>query len=100
MAPLPTLSRMLCLVRLRVEFSTYVTSRFTSFQCSHWYLEIWLQWWTRANEERPNEHIGYWLGGYGALGVLTLLATFLSSWCVDSLYFMIISTKKFPGSLK
>ncbi|KAJ5678957.1 P-loop containing nucleoside triphosphate hydrolase protein [Penicillium macrosclerotiorum] len=42
--------------------------------------QIWLQWWTRANEEQPNENVGYWLGGYGALGLLTLLAAFLSEW--------------------
>lgn len=50
------------------------------------YLEIWLEWWTRANEERPNENVGYWLGGYGALGVLTLLATFLANWYVSVIH--------------
>ncbi|RCI10632.1 hypothetical protein L249_4464 [Ophiocordyceps polyrhachis-furcata BCC 54312] len=28
---------------------------------------VWLQWWTNANAERPNERIGYWLGVYGVL---------------------------------
>ncbi|KAJ5139829.1 P-loop containing nucleoside triphosphate hydrolase protein [Penicillium atrosanguineum] len=42
--------------------------------------QIWLQWWTTANETRPNENVGYWLGGYTALGVLTLLSSFLANW--------------------
>ncbi|KAJ6119541.1 P-loop containing nucleoside triphosphate hydrolase protein [Penicillium sp. IBT 18751x] len=42
--------------------------------------QIWLQWWTTANETRPNENVGYWLGGYTALGVLTLVSSFLANW--------------------
>ncbi len=34
---------------------------------------VWLQWWTQANEDHPNEDIGYWLGVYVALGMVTLL---------------------------
>ncbi|KAJ5157304.1 P-loop containing nucleoside triphosphate hydrolase protein [Penicillium canariense] len=45
--------------------------------------QIWLQWWTVSNEKRPNEDIGYWLGGYGALGLLTLLSTFLANWVFE-----------------
>ncbi|OJJ69537.1 hypothetical protein ASPBRDRAFT_198193 [Aspergillus brasiliensis CBS 101740] len=42
--------------------------------------QIWLQWWTVANEKRPNEDIWYWLGVYGALGVLTLASAFFAIW--------------------
>lgn len=44
--------------------------------------EIWLQWWTVANETRPNENIGYWLGVYGALGFLILFSAFIANWYV------------------
>ncbi|KAJ5217855.1 P-loop containing nucleoside triphosphate hydrolase protein [Penicillium citrinum] len=51
--------------------------------------QIWLQWWTSANEKKPNQNIGFWLGGYGALGVLTLFGAFLSTWVLG----MIIEPK-------
>jgi hypothetical protein len=44
--------------------------------------EIWLQWWTVANEKRPNENIAYWLGIYGALSFLTLFSAFIANWYV------------------
>lgn len=46
--------------------------------------EIWLQWWTRANEQHPNQHVWYWLSIYAALGVLSLFTAFLGSWYVHS----------------
>ncbi|KAJ5364163.1 P-loop containing nucleoside triphosphate hydrolase protein [Penicillium cataractarum] len=42
--------------------------------------QIWLQWWTVANQKRPNENITYWLGIYGALGFLTLFSAFIANW--------------------
>ncbi|CAI7598161.1 unnamed protein product [Penicillium glandicola] len=42
--------------------------------------QIWLQWWTRANEQHPNEHVYYWLGVYAALGLFSLLTTFIGTW--------------------
>ncbi|KAJ5575262.1 P-loop containing nucleoside triphosphate hydrolase protein [Penicillium hetheringtonii] len=42
-----------------------------------------------ANEKKPNQNIGFWLGGYGALGVLTLFGAFLSTWVLG----MIIEPK-------
>ncbi|KAJ5740408.1 P-loop containing nucleoside triphosphate hydrolase protein [Penicillium malachiteum] len=42
--------------------------------------QLWLQWWSRANEQHPNEDIGYWLGGYAALAILTLIASFFANW--------------------
>ncbi|RDL41711.1 Cyclic peptide transporter [Venustampulla echinocandica] len=42
--------------------------------------QVWLQWWTEANEKHPNERIGYWLGVYGGLGGLTMFATFGGNW--------------------
>jgi hypothetical protein len=44
------------------------------------YTEIWLQWWTSANEQHPNEHVYYWLGVYAALSFFSLLTTFMGSW--------------------
>ncbi|KAJ5629255.1 P-loop containing nucleoside triphosphate hydrolase protein [Penicillium herquei] len=42
--------------------------------------QLWLQWWSRANEQHPNEDIGYWLSGYAALAILTLVASFSANW--------------------
>ncbi|GBF62869.1 ABC transporter [Trichophyton mentagrophytes] len=39
---------------------------------------LWLQWWTNANEARPNERIGYWLGVYGGLAFLAIFSATLS----------------------
>ncbi|KAJ5639919.1 P-loop containing nucleoside triphosphate hydrolase protein [Penicillium longicatenatum] len=47
--------------------------------------QIWLQWWTRANEKHPNADIPYWLGGYTAVGFLTLFAVFCSIFVFDML---------------
>lgn len=47
--------------------------------------EIWLQWWTRANVKHPNADIPYWLGGYAAVGCLTLFAVFCSIFVFDML---------------
>ncbi|CAG8415715.1 unnamed protein product [Penicillium salamii] len=44
--------------------------------------QIWLQWWTRANEQHPNQHVWYWLSIYAALGVLSLFTAFLGSWVI------------------
>ncbi|KAJ5960301.1 uncharacterized protein N7479_007451 [Penicillium vulpinum] len=42
--------------------------------------QIWLQWWTHANEQHPNEDVYYWLGVYAALGCFSLLITFIGTW--------------------
>ncbi|KAJ5255483.1 hypothetical protein N7497_007030 [Penicillium chrysogenum] len=42
--------------------------------------QIWLQWWTSANEQHPNEHVYYWLGVYVALSFFSLLTTFAGTW--------------------
>jgi ABC-type multidrug transport system fused ATPase/permease subunit len=44
--------------------------------------QIWLQWWTRANEQTPNQHVWYWLGVYAGLGFFSFLAAFLGSWII------------------
>ncbi|KAJ5085777.1 P-loop containing nucleoside triphosphate hydrolase protein [Penicillium argentinense] len=56
--------------------------------------QIWLQWWTRANEEVPNQNVGYWLSGYAALGVLTLLATCLAN-CVFNMIIVPKTARRF-----
>lgn len=40
---------------------------------------VWVQWWTLANDEHGTQHVGYWLGVYAALGAISVLATFGSS---------------------
>ncbi|KGO71820.1 ABC transporter, integral membrane type 1 [Penicillium italicum] len=45
--------------------------------------QIWLQWWTRANEQHPNENVNYWLGVYAALGLFSLLTTFMGTWILN-----------------
>ncbi|KAJ5499877.1 ABC transporter integral membrane type 1 [Penicillium expansum] len=57
---------------------TYLNIRFHSLLIV--YTEIWLQWWTRANEQHPNKHVNYWLGVYAALGFFSLLTTFIGTW--------------------
>ncbi|EFE37769.1 ABC bile acid transporter, putative [Trichophyton verrucosum HKI 0517] len=39
---------------------------------------LWLQWWTNANDTRPNERIGYWLGVYSGLAFLAIFSATLS----------------------
>ncbi|KAJ5246170.1 P-loop containing nucleoside triphosphate hydrolase protein [Penicillium chermesinum] len=64
---------------------------FLALACSVFFIagatlpQIWLQWWTRANEKHPNADIPYWLGGYAAVGILTLFAVFCSIFVFDML---------------
>ena len=44
------------------------------------FLAVWLQWWTNANADHPNERIGYWLGIYGALAAITILGCTVADW--------------------
>ncbi|CAG7924068.1 unnamed protein product [Penicillium olsonii] len=46
--------------------------------------QIWLQWWTRANEQHPNQHVWYWLSVYAALGLFSLFSAFLGSCATTS----------------
>lgn len=41
---------------------------------------IWVQWWAAANEDEPNNRLGYWLGIYGMLGGLAIVCLFVSCW--------------------
>uniref|UniRef100_L2GAL4 ABC multidrug transporter n=1 Tax=Colletotrichum fructicola (strain Nara gc5) TaxID=1213859 RepID=L2GAL4_COLFN len=42
--------------------------------------DIWLKWWTEANEQRPNQDLGKWVGVYAALGVGSIVSFFISMW--------------------
>lgn len=42
--------------------------------------DIWLKWWTEANEHRPNQDLGKWVGVYAALGVGSIVSFFISIW--------------------
>ncbi|KAJ5279061.1 hypothetical protein N7478_004433 [Penicillium angulare] len=59
---------------------TLIVASSVMFTSGFIFPQIWLQKWTQANEQHPNENIGYWLGVYAALGVFTLLAAFFGSW--------------------
>ncbi|KAF3491610.1 Cyclic peptide transporter [Arthroderma uncinatum] len=41
---------------------------------------IWLQWWTDANVNHPNERLGYWIGVYAGLSGLCLVLLGLCDW--------------------
>ncbi|OAA35078.1 ABC multidrug transporter [Metarhizium rileyi] len=55
---------------------------------------VWMQWWTNANEEHPNERTGYWLGVYGALAALTILGCALAD-CTFNLIVLPKTSRKF-----
>ncbi|KAL0941776.1 ABC multidrug transporter [Colletotrichum truncatum] len=42
--------------------------------------DIWLKWWTEANEKKPNQDLGKWVGVYAALGVGSMLSFMVSMW--------------------
>ncbi|KAG8410254.1 hypothetical protein J3458_017969 [Metarhizium acridum] len=52
----------------------------TYWQVANTAIAIWLQWWTNANAERPNDKIGYYVGIYSLLGALAVLGCFGSDW--------------------
>ncbi|KAJ6446709.1 Canalicular multispecific organic anion transporter 2 [Purpureocillium lavendulum] len=39
---------------------------------------IWVQWWTNANAEHPNDRLGYYLGVFAGLGLLTVVGCTLA----------------------
>jgi ATP-binding cassette subfamily C (CFTR/MRP) protein 1 len=41
---------------------------------------IWINWWADANEDHPNERLGYWLGIYAMLGGLALIFLLAGCW--------------------
>ncbi|EFR02843.1 hypothetical protein MGYG_05844 [Nannizzia gypsea CBS 118893] len=50
---------------------------------------LWLQWWTNANDTKPNEHIGYWVGVYAGLALLAIFSATLS----DSVFNLVVLPK-------
>ena len=41
---------------------------------------LWVKWWASANAKAPNERLGYYLGIYGMLGAIALIALVISCW--------------------
>ncbi|KAJ5794580.1 ABC transporter [Penicillium paradoxum] len=41
---------------------------------------LWVQWWSDANEKSSNANVGYYLGVYVALAVIAMVSLVLSSW--------------------
>jgi ATP-binding cassette subfamily C (CFTR/MRP) protein 1 len=59
---------------------------------------VWVGWWSDANDESPNQRLGYWLGIYAMLGVLAL--AFLVASCWQLIVTMVpLSGKNFHWSL-
>lgn len=42
--------------------------------------EIWLQWWTASNVDRPNNRLGYWISIYAVYGLLAILSLVSGCW--------------------
>ncbi|KAL4908813.1 hypothetical protein BDW74DRAFT_187329 [Aspergillus multicolor] len=53
---------------------TFIEAFCTSFQT------LWIQWWVKANEDYPNKQLGMYLGVYGLIFGLTLLALVAGCW--------------------
>ncbi|KAJ5198318.1 Cyclic peptide transporter [Penicillium cinerascens] len=51
--------------------------------------QIWLEWWTAGNSQHPNARLGYWIGIYAGLGILTLVLLAVLEW----IFKMIIAPK-------
>ncbi|KFY47652.1 hypothetical protein V495_01884 [Pseudogymnoascus sp. VKM F-4514 (FW-929)] len=50
---------------------------------------VWLQWWVNANADHPNDRVGYWLGVFGALAIVTILGCALA----DTMFNMVVLPK-------
>ncbi|GJN69161.1 hypothetical protein PLICBS_003208 [Purpureocillium lilacinum] len=50
---------------------------------------IWVQWWTNANAEYPNDRLGYYLGVFAGLGLLTVIGCTLA----DSIFNLVVLPK-------
>lgn len=45
-------------------------------------LAIWVKQWAEANEKRPNQNAGYYLGIYAVIGVVSVAGACLAAWSV------------------
>ncbi|CCF45895.1 ABC transporter [Colletotrichum higginsianum] len=71
-----------------VVISLFILSSFTEAFCSG-FTTIWFQWWVEANEKRPNDNLGKYLGVYALLFTVTCIAMCVECWV---LFIRIISS--------
>ncbi len=48
--------------------------------CANLCTALWVKWWASANAEAPNQRLEYYLGIYGMLGGIALIALIISCW--------------------
>ncbi|MCJ1308796.1 hypothetical protein MMC25_002451 [Agyrium rufum] len=41
---------------------------------------IWIMWWSNANEEKPNQHVGMYMGVFTALGISSIISVCIGAW--------------------
>lgn len=45
-------------------------------------IDLWVQWWSDANEKNSNASLGLYLGVYVALAVAAIAFLILACWCL------------------
>ncbi|KAJ0160120.1 Metal resistance protein YCF1 [Colletotrichum tanaceti] len=71
-----------------IVVSLFILSSFAEAFCSG-FTTIWFQWWVEANEKRPNDNLGKYLGVYALLFAVTCIAICVECWL---LFIRIISS--------
>ncbi|KAK1724246.1 ABC transporter [Colletotrichum acutatum] len=59
--------------------SSFVFATFTEAFCSG-FTNIWFQWWVEANEKRPNDNLGMYLGVYALLFAMACVGLSVECW--------------------
>ncbi|KXH29218.1 ABC transporter [Colletotrichum simmondsii] len=58
---------------------SFVFATFTEAFCSG-FTNIWFQWWVEANEKRPNDNLGMYLGVYALLFAMACIGLSVECW--------------------
>ncbi|KAK0368673.1 ABC transporter [Colletotrichum limetticola] len=62
-----------------VVVGSFVFATFTEAFCSG-FTNIWFQWWVEANEKRPNDNLGMYLGVYALLFAMACIGLSVECW--------------------
>ncbi|KXH61282.1 ABC transporter [Colletotrichum salicis] len=62
-----------------IVVGSFVFATFTEAFCSG-FTNIWFQWWVEANEKRPNDNLGMYLGVYALLFAMACLGLSVECW--------------------
>ncbi|KAI3543901.1 ABC transporter [Colletotrichum filicis] len=62
-----------------VVVGSFVFATFTEAFCSG-FTNIWFQWWVEANEKRPNDNLGMYLGVYAFLFAMACIGLSVECW--------------------